>query len=83
MELKTILPKSKRNKFTINGYPTHTIRIFNCTMKIEIDYNGSLAVCRVNGKPFNECDVNEQVFAMNAFRTIIKDWERQNKQLLP
>ena len=46
-------------------------------MKIEIDYNGSLAVCNVDGKPFNECDVNEQVFAMDAFRTIIKDWNRE------
>lgn len=46
-------------------------------MKIEIEYNGSLAACKVGGKPFNECDVNEQVFAMNAFRTIIKDWERE------
>lgn len=55
----------------------------NYLMKIEIDYNGSLAVCIVNGKPFNECDADEQVFAMNAFRTIIKDWKRQNKQLLP
>jgi len=51
-------------------------------MKIEIDYNGSLAACKVDGKPFSECDVNEQVFAMDAFRTIIKDWERQNKQQL-
>lgn len=46
-------------------------------MKIEIDYSGSLAACKVNGKPFNECDVNEQVFAMDAFRTIIKDWNRE------
>ena len=49
-------------------------------MKIEIDYNGSLASCKVDGKPFNKCDINEQVFAMDAFRTIIKDWKRQNKQ---
>lgn len=48
-------------------------------MKIEIDYNGSLAACKVNGKSFNECNVNEQVFAMNAFRTIINDWKRNKK----
>ena len=46
-------------------------------MKIEIEYNGSIAICKVDGKPFNECDVNEQVFAMDAFRTIIKDWNRE------
>ena len=46
-------------------------------MIIAIDYNGSLAACKVDGKPFNECDVNEQVFAMDAFRTIIKDWNRE------
>ena len=46
-------------------------------MKIEIDYNGSLAACKVDSKPFNECDVNEQVFAMDTFRIIIKDWNRE------
>lgn len=49
-------------------------------MKIEIEYNGSLAVCKVNGKSFNECDVNEQVFAMDAFRTIINDWKRNKNK---
>lgn len=48
-------------------------------MKIEIDYNGSLAACKVNGKLFNECDVNEQVFAMDAFRTIIKHWNVERR----
>ena len=48
-------------------------------MKIEIEYSGSLATCKVNGKSFNECDVNEQVFAMDAFRTIINDWKRNKK----
>lgn len=51
-------------------------------MKIEIEYNGSLAACKVDGKPFNECGVNEQVFAMDAFRTIVKDWNRKKLQRL-
>ena len=48
-------------------------------MKIEIDYNGSIAICKANNKPFKECSAFEQSFVMNAFRTIIKDWKR-NKE---
>ena len=46
-------------------------------MKIEIEYNGSIAICKIDGKPFYEGSINEQVFAMDAFRTIIKDWNRE------
>lgn len=49
-------------------------------MKIEIEYNGSIAICKIDGKPFYEGSIDEKVFAVEAFRTIIKDWERQNKQ---
>lgn len=31
-------------------------------MHIEIDYNGTFAICKVNGKPFNYCKHEDQVF---------------------
>ena len=46
-------------------------------MKIEIEYNGSIAICKIDGKPFYEGSTNEKVFAIEAFRTIIKDWNRE------
>lgn len=56
-------------------------------MKIEIDYNGALAVCciepmdepnkRVN---FNEADTKSQTYALSAFQTIKEHWQRE-KQL--
>ena len=45
-------------------------------MRIEIDYNGSTAVCTVNGRYFKECGRFEQVFAIDAFRTIEEDYKR-------
>lgn len=45
-------------------------------MKIEIDYNGSLVSCRINGKPFNKCDTKEQVFAMSSFRVILNNYKK-------
>ena len=41
-------------------------------MKIEIEYNGSIAICKIDGKPFYEGSI-----ALEAFRTIIKDWNRE------
>jgi len=48
-------------------------------MKIEIEYNGSIAICKINGKPFYEGSIDEKVFAVEAFRTIIKGWNRERR----
>lgn len=45
-------------------------------MKIEIDYNGSLVSCKINGKPFNKCDTIEQIQAMDSFNIITKNYYR-------
>lgn len=56
-------------------------------MKIEIDYNGAFAVCRIEpmdepGKMvnFNDADTKSQTFAFGAFHTIQEHWRRE-KQL--
>lgn len=56
-------------------------------MKIEIDYNGSLAVCRIEPmeKPgkmvnFNEADTKSQTYALSAMRTVMKHWKREQQQ---
>ena len=56
-------------------------------MKIEIDYNGAFAVCRIepmdeSGKMvnFNETDTKSQTYALSAFRCIEEHWRRE-KQL--
>ena len=56
-------------------------------MKIEIDYNGAFAVCRIEpmeepGKMvnFNDADSKSQTFAFGAFHTIEEHWRRE-KQL--
>lgn len=49
-------------------------------MKIEIDYNGALVSCKVNGKPFNKCDIKEQIFAMDSFRIILKNYKDRNEK---
>ena len=56
-------------------------------MKIQIDYNGSKADCiitTVYGHPdmfvdFNNADEFSQVHAMNAFKSIIENWEKGRK----
>lgn len=48
-------------------------------MTIEIEYNGSIAICKIDGKPFYEGSIDDKVFAMEAFRTIIKDWNRERR----
>ena len=48
-------------------------------MKIEIEYNGSIAICKIDGKPFYEGSIDDKVFAVEAFRTIIKDWNRERR----
>ena len=56
-------------------------------MKIEIDYNGALAVCCIEPMDapdkmvqFNEADAKSQTYALSAFRTIKEHWRRE-KQL--
>lgn len=48
-------------------------------MTIEIEYNGSIAICKINGKPFYEGSIDDKVFAVEAFRTVIKDWNRERR----
>ena len=55
-------------------------------MKIEIDYNGAFAVCRIEpmeepGKMvnFNEADTKSQTYALSAFRTIEEHWQREKR----
>ena len=46
--------------------------------KIEIEYNGAFAICKVNGKYFNECDSFTKATALSAFRCIEQDFRRTN-----
>lgn len=49
--------------------------------RIEIEYNGAYAICRVNGKYFNECDSLTKAKALGAFRCIKQDhYRRVNSQ---
>lgn len=55
-------------------------------MKIEIDYNGAFAVCRIElmeepGKMvnFNEADTMSQTYALSAFQTIKEHWQREQR----
>ena len=51
-------------------------------MKIEIEYNGTYAICKVDGKYIHECDSLTKAQAFNAFETIkthIKREEENNK----
>ena len=56
-------------------------------MKIQIDYDGSKADCLIttfHGHPdmfvdFTKADEFSQVYAMNAFKSIIENWERKEK----
>lgn len=45
-------------------------------MKIEIEYNGAYAVCKVNGKYFQEWDSLTKAQVLNAFRTIEQQYRR-------
>ena len=57
-------------------------------MKIEIDYNGAFAVCRIEpmDKPgkmvnFNNADTKSQTYALSAFQTIKEHWRRARGQV--
>ena len=45
-------------------------------MNITISYNGSTAICKVNGKPINKATVEEAIYAFDAFRIIEKAYLR-------
>ena len=58
------------------------------SMKIEIDYNGSFAVCKItpmlSADPnefvsFNDADKMSQIYALSAFRCIKEHWQREVK----
>lgn len=48
-------------------------------MKIEIEYNGAIAKCLVNGKPIHTCSTTEQNMMLSAFATIKKHIDRENE----
>ena len=56
-------------------------------MKIQIDYDGSDARCSITtiyGHPdmfvdFTKADEYSQIYAMNAFKSIIENWEKGRK----
>lgn len=47
-------------------------------MKIEIEYNGSYAICKVDGKHFMDCDSLTKALTLDAFRTIEQHFYREN-----
>lgn len=49
-------------------------------MKIEIDYNGAIAVCKVDGKYIGDCDSLTRARTFSAFRTIEQHIRREEKQ---
>ena len=51
-------------------------------MKIEIEYNGSLAKCIVDGKPYWRCDKLTRAQTLSAFRTIEDEFYRDYKLFL-
>lgn len=44
--------------------------------KIEIEYDGAKAICKVNGKYFNECDSFTKATALSAFSCIEQHFKR-------
>ena len=50
-------------------------------MNIIINYDGSTAVCKINGKPMNKASVLEITQTLSAFHTIENAYKReQNKK---
>ena len=47
-------------------------------IKIEIEYNGALAVCKVNGKYISQCDKEIIIKTLSAFRCIEQSIKRDN-----
>lgn len=51
-------------------------------MKIEIEYNGSLAKCTVNGTPYWRCDKLTKAQVSSAFHAIENEFYREYKEYL-
>lgn len=45
--------------------------------RIEIEYDGAKAICKVNGKYFNECDSFTKATALSAFSCIEQHFYRE------
>lgn len=45
-------------------------------MRIEIEYNGAYAICKVDGKYFQQCDSLTKSKALSAFRCVEEDFRR-------
>lgn len=48
-------------------------------MNIEIEYKGSYAVCKVDGKYFQQCDSLTKAMVLSAFSCIEQDFRRNAK----
>lgn len=48
-------------------------------MKIEIEYTGSYAVCKVDGKYFQQCDSLTKAMVFSAFSFIEQDFRRNDR----
>lgn len=46
--------------------------------KIEIEYNGSIAICKVDGKYIHQCDMETKIKLLSAFRCIEQSMKRDN-----
>ena len=51
-------------------------------MDIEIDYNGAYAICKVDGKYFQEIDSLTKAQVLNAFRTIEQQYRRDTANVV-
>lgn len=49
-------------------------------MRIEIEYNGSYAVCKVDGKYVQQCDSLTKAMVLSAFSCIEQDFRRNNNK---
>lgn len=48
-------------------------------MKIEIEYKGSYAICKVDGKYFQQCDSLTKAMVLSAFSCIEQDFRRNSQ----
>lgn len=46
--------------------------------KIEIEYNGALAICKVDGKFLHQCNKETIIKVLSAFRCIEQSVKRDN-----
>ena len=48
-------------------------------MKIELDWNGALCRCKVDGTNFNDSSRFDQVYCLSAFDCVETDFRRRNR----